>query len=87
MKEKKKESIFSQINKISIISLIFSVIGIIQYGVICGSIGVITGIIALIILTKKKQKGKEEAILSIAIGITDIVMAVVWAIIKVTGNN
>ena len=80
MKKKKRDSIFSKINKLGIISLIFSLIGIIKYGIICGFIAVIIGIIALITSKKETQNGKELAILGVAVGATDIVMAVIWAV-------
>ena len=80
MKEKKYKITFSKINKLGIISLIFSLIGVIQYGIICGTIAIIIGIIALITLKKETKNGRKLAILGIAIGATDIVMAVVWTV-------
>lgn len=81
MKDKKKDSTFSQINKLGIISLLFSIIGIIKYGIICGTIAIIFGIIAIITFKKETQKGKEIAIIGVAVGVTDIVMSIVWTII------
>ena len=80
MKEKKRDSIFSNLNKLCIISLFFSIIGIIKYGIICGAIANVTGIIALITFKKETQKARELTIIGIAVGATDVVMALVWSI-------
>ena len=80
MKENKNEIVFSKLNILCMISLTFSVIGILKYGIICGAIAIITGIIALITFKKEIQDGKELAILGLAIGITDVIMAIIWVI-------
>ena len=87
MKEKKNNLILAKMTYKDLISLIFlivslvySVVGILRYGLIYGIIATITGIIALTTLKKENEEGKQLAFLGIAIGITDVVMAIVWAV-------
>ena len=74
--EEKKNNVFA------IISLVVSLIGLIVFGIPCGIGAVITGIIGLIKFNPEKEKGKGMAIAGIVVGALDIVMVVIWLIIR-----
>ena len=87
MREKKNNLILAKMTYkdlisliLLIVSLIYSVVGILRYGVIYGIIATITGIVSLATLKKENEEGRQLAFLGITIGITDIVMAIVWTI-------
>ena len=87
MKKKNKDLTLSKMSRkdlialtFLIISLVSSMIGILRYGLICGIVAVITGIIALFTFEKENKEGKQLAFICSAVGTTDIVMAIVWSI-------
>ena len=70
---------------LAIVSLVFSLVGLLLAGLPCGIVAVVTGIIGVVKFDASKQKGKGMAIAGIAVGAFDIVMVVIYMVIKASG--
>ena len=73
-------------NVFAIVSLVLSLVGLIVAGLPCGIAAVVTGIIGLVKFDAETQKGKGMAIAGIIVGAVDIVLVVLFMIIKVAAN-
>lgn len=71
-------------NVLVIISLILSLVGLIVSGIPCGIAAVVTGIIGIVKYNPETKKGKGMAIVGIVVGVIDIIMAIMWTVIKVS---
>lgn len=69
-------------NALAITSLVLSLVGLLVFGIPCGIGAIITGIIGLIKCNKANQKGKGMAIAGISVGAVDVVMVLIWTIIR-----
>lgn len=61
-------------NTCGLISFIFSMVGIVIFGLICGIVALITGIIGVSTFDAAKQKNKWMAITGLCVGAVEIVI-------------
>lgn len=69
-------------NPMGIVSLVFSLVGLIIAAIPAGLVALITGIIGVTKFDSATQKGKGLAIAGIVIGVIDIISGIVLTIIR-----
>lgn len=63
-----------QTNTLGLISFIFSMVGIVFAGLICGIVATVTGIIGVANFNSEKQKNKWMAITGLCVGAVEVVI-------------
>lgn len=71
-----------QYNVCGLLSFIFSLVGLLIFGMPCGTAAVILGIIGLCTFKKELHKGKGLTIAGIIIGAVDIIFVFLYAMMK-----
>jgi len=71
-------------NKLAVVSLVLSLVGLLVAGLPCGAAAVITGIIGLVKYKPETEKGKGMAIAGIVVGAVDVVLVVFFMIVQAT---
>lgn len=69
------------INACGLISFIFSLIGILIYGLICGIVATILGIIGLATFKTEKHTSRWMAITGLTLGVVEIIIMILYLII------
>ena len=71
-----------QYNVCGLLSFIFSLVGLLIFGMPCGIAAVILGIIGLCTFKSDIHKGKGLTIAGIAVGAVDIIFVIVYAMMR-----
>lgn len=71
-----------KINTSALISLIFSLVGLVIAGIPCGLVAIITGIVGITKFNAETEKGKWMAIVGIIIGIVDVVLVITGIVLR-----
>lgn len=65
-------------NTVSIVSIVFCIVGIFVAGLPCGIVAVITGIIGTATFKADKEKGRWMAITGLIIGVLEVIVMAIY---------